>query len=263
MPINLFKSSEGKQQVASILMSNLNEYFAENSLARKTLRVDQLQAGMLPQYGVIRESRFIHSGNDGYEMQSSLNNRIIIELFEISHVAQMPMTEFRQIDSDEIIIQRFFDQLKGMNTLENNLFFELLDTFNIEWFSNFDFNSIHSRFQEHQLHFSRMLIHPAMRRLLLNKPVEINVVISELCKDDEVFFFAKPDEVGILPIQMADCLPADDPSSASVGFSAFQQLGMAILNVDSIIRMKYNPIERQQNINTLIKNKYKFIARNE
>jgi hypothetical protein len=264
----LFRTAGGRMQLAASMAQPLRQRMVYGSIARRALRVESLFAGALPVYDHFSGARAVdESGQNIITLPrfGSGSNSAIIPFFEVSSNPTILLTQLRERRYD--LIERAQDS--AFNQLKQNEESLLLRIFNSMTDSSHIFSGpmtldiIADSFaliEEHDLRVANFFMnlrgyeavnrlgndlidHNGQRDLIQGFPGFLwgaQIILSENIPQGEFYVTAEPEFVGVLPVRTdLTVLPADDPGT--VGWSIFENIGMACHNPMGVVRITSNP----------------------
>ena len=252
----------------------ISEHLIDESLPRKLLH--NIDKQMELQHRAITE-RGISLLSDSYgNIQPYIfANNAAVPVFEISTSAFFSSSAVNQIhDSagEEIFINTLAANLVvSISEEENSLFYSMLNLVSETFIENFDTNEILSKVEimpDKSLKIKRLLINNKVFGKLPTRiaselmNVGIEIVNSPVCNEDEMFLIPEPSAIGTFYSDTLQFSVSENKIDDTMNISSNGQVGMCISDINSITRLKADPIIEVRRIFkkfTKNKNKYRFI----
>jgi len=268
----LLRSAGGRRQLADSMVQPLRQRLDYGSLARRALRVESLPDGALPRFANFSGATAVDESGQNIITLPRFNsefNSAIIPIFEVSSNPTFPLAQLRERRFD--LIERAQDYASTqIRQIEDSLFVRLLSNNLSSSTTTFSgtitreaiadsFNLI----EQHDLRVANFfmnsqgyetvnrvgddLIDRNWQRDLIQQGVMgslwgAQIILSESVPQGEFYMTAEPEFVGVLPVRTdLTVISADDPGRATVGWSMFENIGMACHNPMGVVRITFNP----------------------
>lgn len=268
--IELLRSAGGRQRLAESMAQPLRQRLDYGSVARRALRVDSLHDGALPIYDQYRGALAVDESGQGIITLpgfSSGTNSAIIPLFEVSSNPTISLVQLQERRFD--LIERVQDHASvQIRQTEDSLFVRLLNSISTpnilsgpltrdiiaESFHSIEqydlrVNSLFMNLRSYETvnrTCNDLIDHVGQRDLiqqgLIGSLWGAQIVLSESIPQGEIYAMAEPEFVGVLPVRTdLIVLSSDSPEQRTVGWTCFENIGMACCNPNAVLRITANP----------------------
>lgn len=267
----LIGSGNGRQRLAASMISPLRQRRDYTSCARKAFYVEQLPDGAMPVYDKDPEVVAYMVAEQGENILSvAKSQRIHVPLFELASNPQIPLTEIRQRRFD--LVDRALDKAKAeIQAGEDTRVFATIDATaadasnpnaDIVVTGHLTAGAVIDAFgniEQHDLRvanifmnakdfadirrFDRDVLDPITQGELLHTGYMANIygakiIVSRVVPAGTVYVCAEPEFFGRIAVRTElTVLSADDPVGRKIGFSVFEQIGVACHNPLAIQRI--------------------------
>jgi len=252
-------TTAGRARLAAAMMEPMRRRL-DSSLARRIFHVDYITETLAPVYDVPSSAYYISELGD--RVLSTQSRRLLVPLFDIASNPQIHLSQIRNRRYDLIIRSQdqAFTDLRNME--ESHAFSILSEVCRLEEKSlrvNDDtiegvLRTAFIAFQDNDLGVENIFIntndHLNIHRLLGTLLVYDNIPgnsgsilgarvhVSNRVPIGEVYLTSDPSYVGVMPFRtQPTILSADDPVAQSLGWSVFENLGMACTNPLGVYRI--------------------------
>jgi hypothetical protein len=258
----LLRTAEGRGRLAASMTHPIRQGRDYRSLAHRIFRVDSLPPGANPVYDLGDEESY-SMDDEGLQVIpiSRTGRRGSIPLFEIALNPQIPLSAIREqrfglVDNVQMLT------IRELVTLEDTPAFSLLERVtsnNVlnEELSRGSLMDIFSSIESNDLRVANLFVSPSeytdMRRYIGRDAFDVGthtelrnagimgtlfgaqLNVSRVIPPGVIYATAEPQYVGVIPQRMdVTVLSADDPEQLTIGFSIFEQLGMACFNTRGV-----------------------------
>lgn len=260
----LITTGNGRQRLAASMISPLRQRRDYTSCGRKAFYVEQLPDGAMPVYDKDPEVTAYMVAEQGENILSvAKSQRIHVPLFEVASNPQIPLTEIRQRRFD--LVDRALDKAKAeIQAGEDTRVFATIDATaadatnpntDIVVTGNLTAGAIIDSFgniEQHDLRvatvfmnakdfadlrkWDRDTLDPITQGELLHTGYMANIygakiIVSRIVPVGTVYVCAEPEFFGRIAVRTElTVLSADDPVGRKIGFSVFEQIGIACHN---------------------------------
>jgi hypothetical protein len=236
-----------------------------SSIARRAFSVQPLPSGALPVYDVGGESYYL--GEDGQQVFSTSRPRLAVPMFEIASNPQIPLSAIRE-RRFELIDRAQNLALQDLNGAEENGAFSILERATLNNIMQADVTpeslaELFSSIERNDLRVARLFMNPwgyaDMRRRiggsghldietsrelmdvgLMGTSFGAQVIVSSAVPVGSIYATSDPEFVGVIPVRMdITALSADNPEQQTLGWSVFEEIGMACTNPRSMARLTF------------------------
>jgi hypothetical protein len=269
-------TAQGRQKLAASMTKPLRQRRDYSSVARKTFLVEDLPDGALPIYDKDPDVAAYVVGEEGESIMSVIKpRRVIIPLFEIACLPEIPLTQVKERRFD--LIQRSQDLGRAqIQAAEDERSFAIMDAVAVNGFdslpgqTNPDIpvaapvtSSIladgFSEIEKHDLRVARIYMNAKdyadVRKFgqeildiqsqadLLKTGLQATlwgaqIIVSRLVPIGTLYICCDPEMFGRIPVRTElTVLSADDPRARTIGFSIFEQLGIGATNPRGLQRL--------------------------
>lgn len=268
-------SFEGRQKLAASLTQPLRTRRDYTSVGRRAFLVEQLPDGALPLYDKDPDVTAYVIGEEGDAVMSVVKpRRVLIPLFEIASLPQIPLTQIKERRFD--LIERAQDLARAeIQAAEDERVFAVMDAVAVNGFDSIPavnpdipvvapissavLADAFGAIQRHDLRvnrifmnaidyvdilkFGRDILDIESQALLLKSGIQANlwgaqIITSRLVPPGIVYVCAEPEMFGRIPVRTElTVLSADDPKARTIGFSCFENLGIGCHNPRGLVRL--------------------------
>jgi HK97 family phage major capsid protein len=264
-------TSQGRQQLSNTLSNSIQRQLDFNSLARHAFRVDPLLTGSLPIYEIGNSSASINEQGNVIPTTES-RTRLHVPLFEITSNPEIPLSQIRNggfdlIDRIQTMAARSIANRESL--LCNNILNAAVTTNTDQIIRPSESNSPESilnnfrdafaSIERSEIRVANILLNPSdysiLRNILggnLDQTTHdelresglmgslwgAQVITNPNITHGEIFVTSEPEHLGVMPIRSdITTLSADDPNRAMMGWSIFEEVGMACVNTNAVTRI--------------------------
>jgi len=257
---------EGRARLATSLVDPIRRRLDHSSFARRIFRVDPLEAGALPIYDKVETETAYTIAEDGTNIfEINRHGRIITPLFETADLRQIPLSQLRHGNRLALIERAQQEAVNQIKETEDTLAFRLLDAatdskkIEMQEISPNIISGVVTDLERNDLRIATIFMHPQVYIEFIRsfrdhidavtdrQSLEIGLMgalwgaqlfASNTVPNHNIYFVTEPQYVGVMPIR-ADLtiLSADNPVAMSIGWSIFEQIGMACLNSRGLMRI--------------------------
>jgi hypothetical protein len=238
-----------------MMVNPLRQRMDMTSMARRAFNVEPLPAGAMPVYDVNAEAHYLDG--EGRQVLSTSGNRLMVPMFEIASNPQISLDLVRQ-HRFEVIDRVQEEAIQAMSETEGTGFFSIVERATLNNTINAELTpdnlvELFSSVERYDLRVARLFTSPRgytdMRRHIRGDHIEgetqgellrtglmgtvfgAQIYVSRVIPTGMIYAIAEPQFVGVLPIQTdVTVLNADNPEQRTLGFSIFEQIGMACFN---------------------------------
>lgn len=271
----LLESEGGRKKLAASMTQPLRTRRDYASIGRKTFLVEQLPAGALPYYDKDPDVTAFVIGEEGENIVSITKpRRVQVPIFEIASNPEIPMTQIQERRFDVIDRAQKLG-MAAIQQAEDERVFAIMDAVALGGFDSIgpvnpdipvaapiSGQAIADAMAAIELHdlkvarvfmnardfadvrkFNRDILDMDSQRQLLTSGMLPNiygaaVITSRLVPQGTVYFATEPEFFGRIPVRTElTVLSADDPKARTVGFSMFENLGIACHNPRGLQRI--------------------------
>ena len=265
----------GRARLAASLQQPLRDRRDYLSVARKAYYVEGLPPGAMPYYDKDPELTAYVVGEEGEGISAVVKpRRVMVPLFEIAAIADIPLTQVNERRFD--VLKRSQDKARSMiQAAEDVRSFAIMDAVAVGGFDsvgpvnpdmpiaaplNADvLADAFGQVEQHDLavsflfmnpldytdfrKFGRDIYDPETQKSVLNSGIMgvlwgAKIVTSRLVPRGTVYITCDPEMFGRIPVRTElTVLSADDTRSRMVGFSFFENLGIACTNPRGLQRL--------------------------
>lgn len=270
----LITTGNGRQRLAASMISPLRQRRDYTSCGRKAFYVEQLPDGAMPVYDKDPNVVAYMVAEQGENILSvAKSQRIHVPLFELASNPQIPLTEIRQRRFD--LVDRALDKAKAeMQAAEDTRVFATMDATAADPANpNVDISATGSltaatlidafgNIEQHDLRVANIFMNakdfadlrkwdrdtldPITQGELLKTGYMANIygakiIVSRIVPVGTVYVCAQPEFFGRIAVRTElTVLSADDPVGRKIGFSVFENIGIACHNPLGIQRIIIN-----------------------
>jgi hypothetical protein len=262
------ETEEGRTQLASAMANPIRTSLDYQGIARKLLTVDPLPQGALPVYDRdVDVKAFTVSKRGGAVDQLVEGERIQVPTWEI---VAYPQVRFSQIKERRFnIIDRAQQRAKSdIMAVEDENVFALIDaaaeavnpvTVSTGGLTRDALTTAFGEIEKHDLPVTKIVMnaqafkdirkwgfneldqvtmHEVLQTGLFGHIWTAEILISKKVPPKTVYVMAAPEFVGVMPIrQDIQVIPADDPSNLRIGWVVYEELGMSVVNAQSVSKI--------------------------
>lgn len=264
-------TNAGRAKIAASMIQPLRNRRDYHSVLRKAFLVEDLPDGALPLYDRDPDITAFVIGEEGESVINYVKpRRIMVPLFEIAANPQIPITQLKERRYD--LIERSQDLAKSqIQVQEDTRGFQVLDAVAddasapnppipvVAPISQAALADGFSDVERHDLRvarvfmnatdyadfrkFGRDLLDQESQASLLATGIMANlwgarVIVSRVVPPGFVYILAEPEYVGRIPVRTElTVISADEPRERMIGFSMFEQLGIAVHNPRALSRL--------------------------
>jgi hypothetical protein len=269
------QSAAGRQMLASSMTQPLRTRRDYTSVARKAFLVENLPQGALAIYDKDPDVTAYVVGEEGENILSVTKpRRVHVPLFEIASNPEIPLTQIQERRFD--LIDRAQELARAeIQAAEDERAFAIMDAVATNGYDSItglnqtvsvvapiSSGVLADAFKEIEKHdlkverifinaadyadfrkFGRDILDPETQRVLLNSGVigtlwQAAVITSRLVPAGTVYLTCSPEFFGRIPVrQDLTVISADNPHARTVGFSIFENLGIACHNPRGLARL--------------------------
>ena len=270
------ETAAGRQKLAASMVQPLRQRRDYSSVGRKTFLVEDLPDGALPIYDKDPDVAAYVVGEEGESIMSVIKpRRVIIPLFEIACLPEIPLTQVKERRFD--LIQRSQDLGKAqIQAAEDERTFAIMDAVALNGFdslpgqTNPDIPVIapitsailadaYAEIEQHDLRVARIFMNAKDYADIRKFGTEIldiqsqadllatglqatlwgaQIIISRLVPVGTVYVCTEPEMFGRIPVRTElTVLSADDPRARTIGFSIFENIGIGATNPRGLQRL--------------------------
>ncbi len=268
-------TAQGRAMLASSMTQPLRSRRDYTSVCRKAFLVENLPQGALPIYDKDPDVTAYVVGEEGESIVSVTKpRRVHVPLFEIASLPTIPLTQVQERRFDLIDRAQELGRVE-IQAAEDERAFAVMDAVATNGYDSvtglnqtvsvvapISSGVLADAFQEIEKHdlkverifinaadyadfrkFGRDILDPETQRVLLNSGIIGNlwqaaVISSRLVPAGTVYLTCSPEFFGRIPVrQDLTVLSADNPSARTIGFSMFENLGIACTNPRGLARL--------------------------
>ena len=251
----LITTGQGRQRLAASMISPLRQRRDYTSCGRKAFYVEQLPDGAMPVYDKDPNVIAYMVAQQGENILSvAKSQRIHVPLFEIASNPQIALTEVRQRRFD--LVDRALDKAKAqIQAAEDTRVFATMDATAaiIDAFGNIEQSDLrvanifmNAKDFADLRKWDRDTLDPITQGELLKTGYMANIygakiIVSRIVPVGTVYVCAQPQFFGRIAVRtQLTVLSADDPVGRKIGFSVFENIGIACHNPLGIQRIIIN-----------------------
>jgi hypothetical protein len=219
--IELHKTADGKKKFAGVLKNNVCKQLDQQSMLRQLLRVEKLEYGAVP--------KLCMQPNDKFYFITNVGNEIKVECTVNTDKLYMPQIE---ISTHETVSLRRSDVGIVLNDLDVRIFKEIQRS----EFALF-LKLLKAYYEECDDEMTLPIDVKDFKLILSSNGQSLNNITRNMCDTNAKFitvdfleageYFAIKDLSGAVLISAEECLPADDPSTVSIGYVYYQNFSIA------------------------------------
>ena len=265
------RTTQGRSKIASSMTNSIEARLNYgSSFARRFLYMEQLPDGALPLYDKSRDaSAYTIDENARNVLRVSNGHRVAVPLFEISANPQIALTllRHRQFDAISRVSTHVAQTIRNV---EEGLCLSLLNGVANNSDRNISTNDLtlnqdvfreaFSTIERADLKVSNVLMNTNNYSEMLSWGREdidardhyvrpdagimggmwgATIITSRAVPAGDIYLMAEPQFVGCLPVRTAvTVFPADNPAEMAIGWSIFENIGMACHNPSAVLRIR-------------------------
>lgn len=265
---NALETEEGRTALASAMANPIRTSLDYQGIGRKLLVVDPLPQGAMPVYDRDVDAKaFTVSKRGAAPEQIIEGERIMVPTFEI---VAYPQVRFSQIKERRFnIIDRAQQRAKcDLMAVEDETVFNLIEgaanavnpvTLSKGGLTRDALATAFREIEKHDLAATKIVMnaqafadirkwgqseldpvtmHEVLQTGLFGHIWTAEILISKMVPLNTVYVLADPEFVGVMPIrQDINVIPADEPKKLRIGWVVYEEVGMSIVNAQSVAKI--------------------------